>query len=221
MSRLRSKIDFLQSREVECGRKEILLSGIFRSPISSIDVFSIERWNGLRTIATTFTLDIEFKGNIHQRRIQLMHPVGIYPFPQYKVDAIKSREKSAWKGFILSSKATTEEIEVISNSFLEYPSQDTMELVDFYRLLQELDEEVKKVKEELSVFIGRTCLIQVVDAGAKDHTGNKRNFPLNQFLSDIAGDETYKAYKENLKNDMELSSIGFGFSILGYGNGSL
>lgn len=202
----------------ECGLPDILLSGIFRCPIVSIDVFSIERWNGLKTIATSFTMEVEFKGMKLHRRVQLMHPFGIYPFPQYKVDAIKDREFSGWKGFILSVGATTDEIDMISGSFLEYPVQGTMKLVDYYRLLTEIKTEMDEVKSLFQRFVGRKCLIQVVDSGSKDHTGNKRNFPLNQFLSERAGEEIYKAYKENLKDDISLSSVGLGMSHMGYGS---
>ena len=216
---MRAKLDFDLERTRECGLPDVLLSGIFRCPISHVDVFSIERWNGLRTIATSFTLDIEFKGHVYHRRVQLMHPFGIYPFPQYKVDAIKEREREAWKGFILSSGATTTEIELIADSFLEYPVQGTTSTIEFYRLLESLKVEMEEVKESFQCFVGRTCLIQVVDSGAKDHTGAKRNFALSQFLSDKAGNEVYKAYKENLSNDVELSSIGLGATKVGYGGG--
>ena len=216
---MKAKLDFDLERIRECGLPDVLLSGIFRSPISSIDVFSIERWNGLRTIATGFTLDIEFKGHVYHRRVQLMHPFGIYPFDEYKVDSIKQREREGWKGFILSSKATTEEIELVANSFLEYPVQGVMSTVEFYRLLEELKKEIAEVKEAMQCFVGRTCLVQIVDSGAKDHTGQKRNFALNQFLSDLAGKEIYNAYRTNLSNDIELSSVGLGARKVGYGGG--
>ena len=205
------------SKKIETGLPDILLSGIFRCPIVAIDVFSIERWNGLKTIATSFTMEVEFKGKTLIRRVQLMHPFGVYPFPQHKIDDIKEREFSGWKGFILSVGANTEEIDLISSNFLEYPVQGTMKLVDYYRLLTELNKEVEEVKSLFQRFVGRKCLIQVVDSGAKDHTGVKRNFALNQFLSERAGEYIYKAYKENLKDDISLSSIGAGVSFMGYG----
>lgn len=200
----------------ECGLPDILLSGIFRCPIVAIDVFSIERWNGLKTIATSFTMEVEFKGKKLLRRVQLMHPFGVYPFPQHKIDDLKERELSGWKGFILSVGAKTEEIDLISSNFIEYPVQGTMKLVDYYRLLEECDKEMEEVKSLFQRFVGRKCLIQVVDSGAKDHTGVKRNFALNQFLSERAGEYIYKAYKENLKDDISLSSIGAGVSVMGH-----
>ena len=215
---MKAKLDFDIHNIRECGLPDVLLSGIFRVPITKIDVFSIERWNGLQTIATSFTLEIPFKNHIHNRRVQLFHPFGVYPFDDFKVQAIKDRERAGWKGFILSSKATEKEIGIVTDNFLMYPVQGTSAAHEYYKQCIKLKEMMVDVKDKFSkTFIGRTCLVQVVDSGSKDHTGVKRNFPLNQFLSEEAGKEIFKAYKENLTNDFTLSSIGAGISYMGYG----
>ena len=69
----------------------------------------------------------------------------------------------------------------------------------------------------MQIFVGRLCLVQIVDSNAKDHSGAKRNFALNQFLSDEASKQVYKAYKENLKDDFTLSQVGAGITRIGYG----
>ena len=94
---MKAELDFDFDNIRECGLPDILLSGIFRCPITEIDVFSIERWNGLKTVATSFTLDVAFKNHIHKRRVQLFHPFGIYPFDRSKVESIKTREREGWK----------------------------------------------------------------------------------------------------------------------------
>jgi len=215
---MRAKLDFDFDKIRECGLPDVLLSGIFRVPLIDVDVFSIERYDGLKVIASSFTLEIPFNDHLHHRRVQLMHPFGIFPYDAYKTETIKEREREGWKGFALAAKATYKEVELIKNSFLQYPIQGTQSTIDFYRQCENLKDLMKEVKEQFkNTFCGRTCLVQIVDAGAKDHTGVKRNFALNQFLSDQAGNMIFKAYKENLKNDFSLSSVGAGFSFVGYG----
>tara|TARA_R100000406_G_C3111622_1_gene124539 strand:- start:1174 stop:1821 length:648 start_codon:yes stop_codon:yes gene_type:complete len=212
---MRRQLDFSKTRE--CGLPDALLSGIFRAPIGEVDVFSVERWNGLRTIATSFRMDIEFREHVYPRRIQLFHPFGVYPFPQYKIDSIKEREKEGWKGFILSGKLSAQEIELVSHSFLEYPVQGTDSMLEYYKKMEELKKEIKAVKESFKVFVGRVCMVQVVDTNAKDHSGTKRNFSLSQFLSERAAKSIYNAYKTNLKDDFTLSQVGAGLVEIGYG----
>ena len=194
-----------------------LLSGIFRTAIKSIDVYTIERWNGLKCFATGFSFDIEFDGSIHPRRIQLMHPFGCYPFPQYKVDSIQQREKEGWKGFILSTKLTRDEIEHVSSSFLEYPTQGTLSSAEYYRMIKKTLVHQREVCDEMQKYVGRKCLVQIVDSGAKDHTGSKRNFSLNQFLTDESAKHIYNAYKVNLSDDFTVSEVGAGIVSMGYG----
>ena len=213
---VRKFIDLSGQRET--GLPDILLSGVFRAPITEIDLYPIERWNGLQVIASSFQLSIEYDDEIFVRRIQLMHPMGVYPFPKYKVEAIRSRELSGWKGFLESCHANEAEIQMVSSSFLEYPIQGTKNLKQFYVDMEEIQKEMKAIEYEFSkVFCGRKCLVQIVDSGAKDHTGIKRSFALNQFLSDKAGDNIFKSYKENLGNDITLSEFGAGITTKGYG----
>ena len=212
---MKRQLDLSQIRE--CGMPEKLLSGIFRSPIGHIDVYAVERWNGLKTIATSFRIDIDFEGHIFHRRVQLFHPFGIYPFPQYKIDSIKQREKEGWKGFLLAANCTDNEIKTICDNFLEYPVQGSDTALVYYRRLEELNKEIEDVRKIMQEFVGRVCLVQVVDTNAKDHSGARRNFPLNQFLSDDAARSVWNAYKTNLKDDFTLSQVGAGVVELGYG----
>jgi hypothetical protein len=213
---VRKFIDLSSQREN--GLPEVLLSGVFRVPITDIDIYPIERWNGLQVIATSMQVEIHLDDEVFFRRIQLMHPMGVYPFPQYKIDAIRERELSGWKGFLLSVKASDEEIQMVSSSFLEYPVQGTKTLKQFYVDMETVQEEIKSIKKVFSdTFCGRKCLVQIVDSGSKDHTGSKRNFALNQFLSEKAGECIFKNYKENLGNDITLSEFGAGIMSKGYG----
>ena len=212
---MRKKINF---EGVKVGSMpDHLLSGVFRVEISNIDVYSIERWNGLKCFATGFSFEIPFDGVIHPRRIQLMHPFGVYPFPEYKVNSIKLREKEAWKGFLSSAKLSPSEIQHISESFLEYPSQGTLSSAEYYRSIKKTLSEMEIVKKEMQSYVGRNVLIQIVDSGAKDHSGSKRNFSLAQFLTDESAKHIFNAYKENLKDDFTVSEVGAAIVQLGYG----